>query len=43
MKPDNQKYYDLLARGFVAIGAILTLMYVIYYIVDLLKDLSNGS
>lgn len=43
MKPDNQKYYYLLARGFVAIGAILTLMYVIYYIVDLLKDLSNGK
>jgi len=37
MKPDNQKFYDLLARGFVAAGAIVTLMYVIYYIVDLIR------
>ena len=37
MKPDNKKFYDLLARGFVAAGAIVTLMYAIYYIVDLVK------
>jgi len=37
MKPDNQKYYDLLARGFIATGAILTLIYAIYYIVDLVR------
>jgi len=37
MKPDNQKYFDLLARGFVAIGAIVTLMFTIYYIVNLIK------
>jgi len=37
MKPDNQKYFDLLARGFVAAGAILTLIYAIYFIVNLIK------
>jgi len=37
MKPDNQKYYDLLARGFIATGATLTLIYVIYYIVNLVR------
>lgn len=37
MKPDNQKYFDLLARSFIAIGGIVTLMFAIYFIVDTIK------
>jgi hypothetical protein len=37
MKSDNQKYFDLLARGFIAIGGIVTLMFAIYFIVDTIK------
>jgi hypothetical protein len=37
MKPDNQKYFDLLARGFIAIGGLVTLMFAIYFIIDLIK------
>lgn len=38
MKQDNQKYIDLLLRGFVAAGGLLTIMWALYYIVTLIKD-----
>jgi len=37
MKSDNQKYFDLLARGFIAAGGLVTLMFAIYFIIDLIK------
>jgi hypothetical protein len=37
MKSDNQKYFDLLARGIIATGGIVTLMFALYFIIDLIK------
>lgn len=37
MKSNVKRFLDLLARSFVAAGAVLTLMYAIYFIIDLIK------